>query len=151
MNDKSIEADNNQSPQKKSSQEASEIKEMFSDEEPPKENWATYQIFEDGKVIESFKVPFTQEELDLIMILRKKKDHPGLLKGFADGGPERQHRQALQIPFQHGLDNRKEAIAMLRQTAKDADKILKEGKFTPGLNSQEPISEIRDALKPLIG
>lgn len=123
---------------------------IFNEDDPPKEQWATCQVIEDAKVVETFKVPFTQEEFNLIMLLRQKRNNPGLLKGYADGGPEREYMIAMQIPNQYGLKNRKQAIAMLRQTAKNIDQIFREGRFTPGLNSREPIAEIREALKPLI-
>lgn len=150
MNDKKVEADKNQPPQKESSQAADESRRMFTKENPPEEQWATCQIIKDGQVVESFKVPFTQEEVNLIMMLREKKNDPGLKKGYADGGPEREHIIALQIPYQHGLDDRIKAIDMLRRTAHNADKILTEGIFTPSLNSREPIQAIRDALSSLI-
>lgn len=112
--------------------------------------WATYDDVRDGQVTESFKVPFTQQELDCIKRVKEASSHPGLIKGYTNGGPEREHLLALRIPFSHGLDNRKRAIDMLRHTAVCANKILKEDIFTPGLNSREAIITIKDLLSPLI-
>lgn len=152
MHGKSIEADDNQKDhQAERPQESQSLSTLFAEKEPPDEQWATCEVTTfDGKVIESFRVPFTQEELDLIKMLREKKNHHGLVKGSVDGGPEREHRQALIIPYLKDLLDRKRTIAILRLTLDNADKILDEGKFTPGLNSKEPIAEIRDALGPLI-
>lgn len=123
---------------------------MLTADEPPKDQWATYEIIRNGEVVGSFKVPFTKEELGLIAQLLEKRNHPHLLKGYIDGGPERQHSLSLQIPHEHGLDDRKHAIDMLRSTAQAADEIVSKGEFTPGLNSREVILAIRDILKPLL-
>src|SRR3990167_4172019 len=112
---------------------------MFAEDEPTKEEWATYEVIENGELVESFRVPFTEDELVIIKFLLEKKRDPDLLKGYLDGGPERQHRLALQVPHEHGLDNRKYAIDMLRETAQIADDIVKHGTFSPHLKSKEAI------------
>ncbi len=118
--------------------------------DPLQEQWATYQIVKDGEVCESFLVPFTQQEIDLISQLLEMRNHPDILKGFANGGPEREHSLSLRIPYAHGLDDREKAIQMLRETAHKADEIVRKGEFTPGLNSREAMVAIRDALSLFI-
>ena len=123
---------------------------VFAQDEPPKEEWATYEVIKNGELVESFKVPFTREEVDTVKFLLGKRNDPDLLKGYVDGRPEREHRLALQIPHEHGLDNRKYAIDMLRETARAADDIVKHGIFSPHLRSKEAILAIRDRLKTLL-
>lgn len=123
---------------------------MFAEAEPPKEEWAIYEVIKNGELVESYKVPFTREEIDTVKFLLEKTNDPDLLKGYIDGGPERQHRLALQVPHEHGLDNRKYAIDMLRETARAADDIVKHGTFSPHLRSKEAVLAIRDKLKMLL-
>lgn len=111
---------------------------------------ATYEVIKNGELVESFKVPFTREEIDTVKFLLEKRNDPDLLKGYVDGGPERQHMLALQVPHEHGLDNRKYAIDMLRETARIADDIVRHGTFSSQLRSKEAILAIRDALKTLL-
>ena len=123
---------------------------VFAEAEPPKEEWAAYEVIKNGELVESYKVPFTREEIDTVKFLLGKTNDPDLLKGYVDGGPEREHRLALRVPHEHGLDNRKYAIDMLRETARVADDIVKHGTFSPHLRSKEPILAIRDALEMLL-
>ena len=58
---------------------------VFVEDEPPKEEWATYEVIENGELAESFKVPFTREEIDTVKFLLEKKNDPDLLKGSDDG------------------------------------------------------------------
>lgn len=123
---------------------------VFAGDEPPKEEWAIYEVIKNGELVESYKVPFTREEINIVKFLLEKTNDPDLLNGYADGGPERQHRLALRVPHEHGLDNRRYAIGMLRETARVADDIVKRGIFNPHLRSREPILAIRDALGMLL-
>ena len=120
---------------------------LFGDE-PPKEQWAICRIKRCDKADELFKVPFTQEEIDFIERLLDLTRHPDLMKGFEYGGPEREYKENLQIPLEHSLDDRQYAIEMLRNTFRRVGAILEKNVYTPGLNSREPITAIRDALKP---
>src|SRR3989344_6775403 len=81
---------------------------VFAEAEPPKEEWATYEVIKNGELVESYKVPFTREEIDTVKFFLEKRSDPDLRKGSAAGGPERRHRQALRVPREHGLDNRKD-------------------------------------------
>jgi hypothetical protein len=113
---------------------------------PPQGQWAECQVIKDGEVIERFRVPFTQTELDSIVSAGKARLQPDFIKGIADGGPEREHNNRFFIPDRHGLHNRRRAIEELRETEKEANAILESGSFTPNLNSMQAVLDIKNAL-----
>lgn len=115
-------------------------------EVPTQDLWATYEYIEDGKVVNSYKVPFTQEELQAIMRAEAARNQPDFIKGYANGYPEREYRLALWIPTSHILEDRARSIAIIQRTVQNADEILLNGKFSPSLNAREAIVEVREAL-----
>lgn len=113
---------------------------------PPQDQWANFQVIQGGKVVETFPVPFTQKELDAIISARKEMDQEDFLKGYANGGPEREYRLSLQIPYRHRLGDRRSAIETLQRTVQTANSILDLDEFSPGLNSKQAVVDMRDAL-----
>ncbi len=113
---------------------------------PPQDQWAKFQVIEGRKVIETFPVPFTQKELDAIISARKAIDQKDFMRGYANGGPEREYRLSLQIPYRHRLDHRRAAVEILQKTVQAADSILDLDEFSPGLNSKQAVVDMRDAL-----
>ena len=116
---------------------------------PPQDQWAKFQAIKGRKVVETFTVPFTQKELDAIIRAREAMDQEDFLKGYANGGPEREYRLSLQIPYRHRLDDRRSAIEALQRTVRAANSILDSDDFSPGLDSRRAVVDMRDALSLL--
>lgn len=118
---------------------------------PPEDQWALCEITDrEGKVTDSFRVPFTSAELDLIKRANDARYQEDLRKGYINGGPERKHSLALSIPQRRGLADRKHALALIQRTVQNAERILAVGTYTPGLKSRDAIVSIKEALTPFM-
>ncbi len=123
---------------------------FYSFDNPPPNQWAIWQGIRDGEVAESFPVPFTQAELDLMQHAQEALFHSDFFKGHYLGGPERSYHPNMMIPTRHLLRDRPASIKMLRRTALYATEVLESGHFSAGLNSREDVSRIKDALSPFL-